>query len=155
MNKGNKREDLVLRLADSTDMTLLFRWVNDDLTRKNAFHKEKISFEDHQTWFLNLLRDKSQKQYILYYDREPVGQIRLSFCEEVAEIDYSIAPEKREQGYGRMLIKMIRKKIQDEFPEVKKLIAKVKPSNMASIYCFEKNGFREVYRQYEFDIAND
>ena len=152
--KETKRDGLILKPADSADMELLFRWVNDDRVRENAFHKEKISFEENQKWFFDLLRDKRQNQYILYQDREPVGQIRLYICGGVAEIDYSIAPEKREQGYGRMLIGMIQNKIRDEFPETKKLVAKVRPSNMASICCFEKNGFCEVYRQYEFDIAN-
>lgn len=153
--KREKEDDLVLRPADTADMELLFRWANDDQVRENAFHKEKISLEEHRTWFLNLLEDENQYQYILLHGSEPVGQIRLSVCEGKAEIDYSVVPEKRKQGYGGMLIELMQKKVRDEFPDIKKLTAKVKPSNMASVYCFEKKGFHEVYRQYELDLTNN
>ena len=41
------------------------------------------------------------------------------------------------------MIRLIKQKVKDEFPYVSKLIAKVKPSNAASIYCFENNQFEE------------
>ena len=40
----------------------------------------------------------------------------------------------------------VMKKLQDE-----RLVAQVKPSNLASISCFENCGFEEEYRQYTYE----
>ena len=50
---------MTLRLREVTgkDMDLLFRWANDPVTRKNAFHTEQIPYETHRAWFVKMLAE--------------------------------------------------------------------------------------------------
>ena len=69
---------LFLRKVTENDMLMLFKWANDPDVRKNAFHSETITLEEHTNWFNKLIMDDSQYQYILMCDDIAVGQIRLS-----------------------------------------------------------------------------
>lgn len=152
---------LYLRNALPEDVRLLFKWANDEATRANAFTSRRISYEEHLAWFDNVMNNPNEVQYILMLSgideekEEPIGQIRLSIssgnCKN-AEIEYSISKAKRGKGYGKAIISLIKDKVMEEYPFVEKLIAKVKPSNVASFYCFTKNGFVEKFQQLECDI---
>lgn len=150
-----KETDLYLRNVAVSDMKMLFMWANDDEVRKNAFHSEKISYEQHELWFRKVLFDKNEHLFILMDKDEAVGQIRLSCEGETAEIDYSIDSCKRGRGYGQAICRLAVDKVKKEYSGIKILVAKVKPLNMASINCFQKNGFQEIYRQYELQVEHD
>lgn len=143
-----------LRSAVKEDMDLLYQWANDPAVRANSFTVSEIKYEEHQKWFLELLEDSLCRQYIYVYNGEDIGQIRLTFAGDKAEIGYSIQTDKRCMGHGNEMIRLIKQKVKDEFPYVSKLIAKVKPSNAASIYCFENNQFEEKFQQYEYAMKN-
>ena len=115
----------------------------------NGFHPERISYEEHCRWFEEMTGNEAQMQYILMAGGDAAGQVRISVEGGCAEVHYSIAPEKRNMGLGRMLVKLVRETVCREYPGVHKMIAKVKPGNMASMRCFEENGFRETFIQYE------
>ena len=69
-----------------------------------------------------------------------------------AEIGYSVCAEKRGQGYGKIMLQMLCEKVRQEFPEIKKLTAKVKPENRASQKTFEAVGYKEIYHALEFNV---
>ena len=143
-----------LRRATKEDMDLLYQWANDTAVRANSFSASEINYEEHQKWFCELLEDSMRRQYIYVCYGEDIGQIRLTFAGDRAEIGYSIRMDKRCMGHGNEMIRLIKQKVKDEFPYVSKLTAKVKPSNVASIYCFEKNQFEEKFQQYEYAMKN-
>lgn len=141
-----------LRMVTKDDIDLLFAWANDSQVRKNAFHTEKISYEEHRKWFSKLINDQSQIQYIFMLNGEPVGQIRFSISEDEAKIDYSIAPTKRGNGYGRIMLKLAQEEFLKTYPTVKTLIGQVKTGNHSSEKCFTECGFDEVFSQFELRI---
>lgn len=150
---------LYLKKAAMQDVDLLFEWANDDAVRKNAFHTEKILYENHVEWFAKMMADESAHQYILYEDDVPIGQIRLNVGDKAAVIDYSICAEKRKKGYGGELIKLVRHQVEvDKITDVSKLIGQVKYENIASARVFEKCGFvkKELpeFIQYELEIGD-
>ena len=57
---------LKLRKVTPQDMDLLFCWANDDTVRANAFHTEKIPYENHIQWFEKMISDAAVYQNILY-----------------------------------------------------------------------------------------
>lgn len=69
---------LKLRKVTPQDMDLLFCWANDDTVRANAFHTEKIPYENHIQWFEKMMSDAAVYQYILYDGDVPIGQVRLA-----------------------------------------------------------------------------
>lgn len=146
-------DSLRLRKATEADIETLFFWANDKTVRENSFNSQTVNFDEHTAWFHQMMSDPSKVQYILIMNGEPIGQIRLSINEKDAEIGYSISKSFRGLGYGKEIIKLIIKQVKDDYPHVAKLIAKVKPSNVASHYCFDQNNFEETYHQFEFDLS--
>ena len=151
MERGNQ-ECGYLRLAVKEDMDLLFEWANEPLVRKNSFSSETICYEEHKTWFERLLQNKNCRQYIYIYDGKETGQVRLTADGENVEIGYSICAEMRGQGHGRKLLELVCRHVQQDFPEVQKIIGKVKPENTASQKAFVKAGFEETYTAFEMKM---
>lgn len=149
--------NLYLKKAAPQDVDMLFEWANDDTVRKNAFHTEKILYENHVKWFSKTLADDAAYHYILYEDDMPIGQIRLNAANKAAVIDYSICAKKRGNGYGREIIRlMIRQMEADKITDVTKLIGQVKYENIASSRVFERCGFAKKelpeFIQYELEM---
>lgn len=143
---------LRLRKATETDIETLFCWANDKTARENAFDSHTISFDEHTAWFNRMMADPNEIQYMLVMNDESIGQIRLSIKKNEAEVDYSISKSVRGCGYGKEIIRLVIKQVKIDYPYIEKLIARVKPSNVASYYCFYKNGFEETYQQLEYDL---
>ena len=141
---------IYLREATTEDRDLLYEWANDPETRRASFHTEKIAYEEHCRWFDKILNDESELQYILMNQDEPVGQVRLTLEGEDAVVSYSIAPDKRGLGYGKEIIRLTQD-LAREHSDIHRLVAQVKPSNLASVSCFENCGFEEEYRQYTYE----
>ena len=130
-----------LRKTEYIDMEMLFLWANDETTRRNSFHTERIEFSGHQSWFEKNMSDTNIHMLILQADTIPIGQIRLSIESDTAVISYSIAKEYRGHGYGTALIPLIEKYTQDACPGVYTIIAYVKEDNAASRKLMESNGY--------------
>lgn len=150
MDKG-----IYLRDADMNDALILLDWANDKVARENAFNSHTITMQEHLDWLKNVLDDERKHQYILMRNDKPIGQIRLIIDDSTAEIDYSISKDERNYGYGTEIIKLAVELIRKEYPNVEKLIGKVKPSNVASFICFSKNGFEEKFQQMEYNMKSN
>ncbi len=142
-----------LRKVEPDDIDLLFQWTNDAETRRNSFDSHTISLSEHREWFGKMIKDPDRIQYIMMNGGTPVGQIRVDITGEDAEISYSIAPTERSKGFGGQIIKLLTEQIKEDCPQIKTVRGLVKPQNKASIACFEENGFCEMYRTYEMDLA--
>lgn len=141
--------NVYLRAAESTDLDLLFRWVNEPLVRKNSFSTGTISYEEHRKWYKKILGDANCRQYIYMDDACPVGQARIVCKEDVVEVNYSICVQKRSKGYGKKLLELISRQAWIDFPQAKKLIGRVKSENAASQKAFIDAGYQEDYHIYE------
>ena len=150
---------LYLRKATENDVDILFKWANDEVVRKNSFCTEKIKYEDHLAWFDKLLKDSNRMQLILEQNDEGqinlIGQIRLSLEENgtQAEIGYSVDSSYRGMGYGKQMLRMAAAELQREYPKISRLIAKVKPNNVASYKAFIDTGFEEMFQQLELNLS--
>ncbi len=143
---------IYLRKATMSDADILYEWVNDKTVRQNAFDTHTISYEEHTAWFGRMMSDPEEMQYILMHGDIPIGQARITINDNTAEIDYSISPQERGNGYGMIIIEMLKKQVEEDFPNICKLIGKVKPSNEASCSCFLRNSFDEKYKLFEYVI---
>ncbi len=138
---------IYLRLVNNHDVDLLFHWANQDSVRMNSFNSQKIPYEDHVVWFSKAISNPDIAMYILEDCGIPVAQIRLVIerDNETATINYSVSEEHQGLGYGKKIISLV-----DHAPvinslQIKRLIAKVKASNTASVSVFRSNGYREIF----------
>lgn len=137
---------LWLRKATWEDMDLLYQWANDAEVRKNAFHMEKIPYEDHKKWFGKVMEDERIYQYILCDDDVFIGQIRLNVEGDTAWIDYSICSDKRGLGYGSTMLSLMEQQLAVDkisYSYIAKLAGQVKYRNAASAKAFEKCGYEK------------
>ena len=137
-------EKYVLREATAEDMMLLFDWTNDSEVRAQSFSTNAISLSDHQNWFSGKLCSDCAQIWILTDDGLPIGQIRCDCnAEDEGIISYSISCKNRCQGHGKRIVELVREKIQNRFPRVKRIVAFVKPENVASRRVFLANGYED------------
>lgn len=129
-----------LREADIDDAEIILEWRNDPITRENSFSKDLIAPKTHIKWFDGKLSDENCFMYILMDDTERVGQVRIDKVNDIGEISYMIAPNKRKMGYGKQIINLVEGVISSN---IKVLVGLVETSNEASKKCFAANGYSE------------
>ena len=93
------------------------------------------------------------RQYILVHNGTDIGQIRIYIYGNQAEIGYSIASKYRCMGYGKHMLYLLTEKVKEDFPQIVKLTAKVKPENIASKKAFIDLGYIEKCSVYEFELG--
>lgn len=155
----NEKPLILLRRVNISDCDLLFRWVNDLEVRKNAFNSNRILYKDHVSWLKRKINNKQTEMYIAYADEKPIGQIRLEINNlGEGEIDYSIDPCYRGQGYGGMLLDRLINFLAEQ-KQTNCIIGKVKRDNLASQKAFIKTGFSEEkmddYFVYSYDLNSE
>ncbi|MCI8769696.1 MAG: GNAT family N-acetyltransferase [Lachnospiraceae bacterium] len=123
------------------DRDLLFRWANDKECRKNSFHSEAISYEEHCKWFSKQLINQMCYMYLYYYENMPIGQVRINCEGEAGCISYFIASEYRGQGHAYNMLQSMECEMQGK---VKQLTAFVKYDNIASQMVFKKSNYVEI-----------
>jgi len=130
-------ESLILKRFTKEDIDLLFKWVNEEETRKNSFDSSFVRYEEHIKWCYDKLLSEAEDIFIVYLENSPVAQLRLRYVKDEALISYSIDSDYRGRGLGYRVIEMIESKhiYRDT---CKKLIGKVKKGNIASQKIFER-----------------
>ena len=129
-----------LRKATLDDAKIILEWRNDPLTRENSFSKDLIDPETHIKWFNSKLSDENCFMFILVDGTERVGQLRIDKVNDIGEISYMIAPNKRKMGYGKQIIKLAEGAVSSD---IKVLAGLVESSNEASKKCFIGNDYSE------------
>ena len=135
-----------IRKASMDDAGILFNWRNSSEVRASAFSEDKIIWVDHLRWLKGKIASATSDIFIaISINEQPIGQIRFDKKNiKTAEIDITIDPEFRNQGYGEFLL---RESIADYFlkrREVCEVNSLIKCDNSASIRVFEKAGFHKV-----------
>ncbi len=131
---------LYLRAANQRDIKKIFEWANEEETRANSFHTEKISWEDHSAWYQKVLQSDDVTLYIAMDFMKPVGQVRLQTEGSAGLISYSVDADCRGGHIGQRMLALLEK---EAAGKVTKLCAEVKPDNMASRHIFERLGYQK------------
>ena len=143
-----------LKKVSEKDKDILFKWVNDEMCRKNSFHSHEISYGEHCEWFEKKLSDPMCYMFLLYCDDDQIGQIRIDCDGEIGCVSYFVAFEYRGQGHGDNIIRLIEKEM---YGKIKKIVSYVKYDNVASQHVFINNNYNEKkednYLKYEKEIT--
>ena len=127
-----------------TDVSIIFRWINDETVRKMSFHSELISWEEHRAWFDSKIVDPNHVYYIaLNENKIPVGQIRFEANALDADVSVLIAPEFRKKGFGTEIIKCGTQLFFSN-TSVSKVHAYIKLNNYGSYKAFLSAGYSDI-----------
>jgi UDP-2,4-diacetamido-2,4,6-trideoxy-beta-L-altropyranose hydrolase len=144
-----------MRPVEKSDCDRIFLWINDDKVRKNSFHPEKISIEDHKQWFSSVFKEKKLEYYIALdmYNR-PIGQARFKIEGEDAVISILLDNDHRGMNLGSKLIRIATTKFFDD-TRIKKVHAYIKTTNEKSLKAFIHAGYTpNGYHNVEGKLAH-
>lgn len=135
-----------LKPASSADMKNLFNWRNDFRIRKNFFDQAPVSWDQHQKWFKDKIRESETSIYTAFYGNEKVGSIRFERKEGRLKTSIMLNPAYLGRGLGRLIIKKGVKKFIGNKRLLEPIRAEIKNDNIASIKAFKGAGFRYAGR---------
>lgn len=132
------------RDANEDDSGQLLVWRNEPEFRALTFEPQPISEITQREW----LREKSRANSALVWIaednlRSPVGTLVFEFASDRAEIEICLCPSQRRKSLGTMLIEKACRHIFSNY-EINRVLAKIRPSNVASQNAFKKAGFRLI-----------
>lgn len=128
-----------LRAVEHSDSDLLLRWANDPTVRAASFRQDEIPRDVHEQWLEKRLRDASA-WLRLAVDRvgKPFGLLRIEGEEPLLSV--LLAASHRGIGLGGPLLTAGCAAYFREH-RARRVLAEVKPSNVASRRAFEAAGF--------------
>ncbi|MDD2655146.1 MAG: GNAT family N-acetyltransferase [Candidatus ainarchaeum sp.] len=136
-----------LKKVDKSEVKLIFGWINEPLAREQSFHPKPISWEEHSTYWDSRLRDGRKHSFIISSGGEPVGLLRLDPVEGAYEVSILISEGHRGKGFATEALQAAVGLCKGL--GIRKLVARVKPSNKASMKLFEACGFQPAYVLFE------
>lgn len=128
-----------LRAAEPDDARRVWEWANDPATRQASFASDRIDWDDHLIWFEHTLADE-HRVLLIACDPSPIGMVRFDRQDDHATISVNLAPDCRGRGRGREVIEAATAWFQERWPA--EVIARIKPTNRASIRAFSAAGYR-------------
>jgi L-amino acid N-acyltransferase YncA len=123
------------------DLMSVYELSNQKAVRANSFNSSKIELADHLKWFKNKLADPDTLMFKLLSEEKFAGQMRLVLEKTDATISLSVDENFQGRGFGSALVKFAIDFLKKNKPEVKQIIAEIKPSNLASVALFKKFAF--------------
>jgi len=143
---------VTLRPAEPDDCRRVWLWRNDVETRRASFDSSPILFETHERWFLDGLRSRSMRIYIVVAGDRPSGVARLDLTGREASVSIHLAPGCRGRGVGPAALRALAALAFGELG-LDRLLASVKLDNHPSRSAFEKAGFTSSRRGATVTLA--
>jgi len=128
------KDPLRLRPATMDDAARLLEWRNDSKTRSASHDGHVISLEEHGAWLERALTRNDIEIFIAEEDGNPVGTVRSESSAGARKLSWTVAPDARGRGIGRVMVKMMADRIRGP------LRAEVKVGNTASARIAESAG---------------
>ncbi|MTI71788.1 MAG: GNAT family N-acetyltransferase [Firmicutes bacterium] len=103
--------------------------------------------------YIKELHDKNKEFYVAELNNTVIGNLNVSFADNVVIYGVGILPEYRNKGYGKEFIK----RVIDNFDNDKDIILEVNSKNNAAIKVYEKCGFNKTntYNYYEVLLTKE
>lgn len=127
---------------ESADSLLIWKWRNDEETRRMSRISDPLPWEQHRSWYANAARNPNITLLILLIKNEPTCMVRFDRVDGgmEAEISINVNPNMRHRGLGQLLLQAACRYGFDIL-KLKRIDAEIKPDNVASIKIFERVGF--------------
>jgi UDP-2,4-diacetamido-2,4,6-trideoxy-beta-L-altropyranose hydrolase len=150
LNAGPQSK-LTARAINERDESLVLRWANDPIVRKNAFSSRTISEDEHRDWFHMVLKNQEHRGFYIVEGSAdvPVGQVRFDRVQAGWEVTYSIDQIFRSRGLGSNVLGVAIEKFKLERGRTP-IIGKVRTNNLASMKVFERLGFLRTEKATQF-----
>ena len=142
-----------LRPVCKEDREKIYYWRNSPDVAKYMYTDHHITVEEHNRWFVSILKDKTKKYWIIIYDKEEVGLANITDIDEKNKrcfyASYIASKNLRGRGIGSIAEYYILQHLFDHLG-FHKICAEVFSFNKAGINVHKCMGFQVegVYRQH-------
>lgn len=132
-----KFKDLQFRPATMADAEMLLAWRNDPETRRGSISQDVIPLASHLDWLEKSFKSPDRKIFICVVEKQDVGTIRLDREGEEWELSWTVNPEMRGFGIGKVMVARGAALIPEN------ILAKIRSDNLASIEIAKSAGFKK------------
>ena len=146
------RQNVTVLRAAINDSRDIWKWRNDELTKRMSILNEDISWEAHSAWYQNTLSNPNRYLYLgLINDIEKIGLCRFDIDTEIstAEVSINLNPQYRGMRFSSKLLTAAITKFCTERDT--DLVATIRKANFASIKCFTNSGFLFEYEDSQYN----
>jgi len=135
-----------VRRAKENDSFDVFKWRNDEITRKMSHTKEAAEWEEHSKWFTTSLTNESMLLAICEVSSSSsyVGIVHFDVENFRALISINLSPLMRGRGLAKACLNSGINFFKTEFPHINYIDAEIKSINLVSRRAFENVGFQLV-----------
>jgi UDP-2,4-diacetamido-2,4,6-trideoxy-beta-L-altropyranose hydrolase len=131
-----------LRKVNEEDIKEVFKLSNEDYVREYSLNSKKINWEEHLTWFKNIINSNTHVFYVVTDSTNKfLGQIRYRINDKSATVSISFCKPLVGKGLSKGLLKQSIEMVFKEISELENIIAFVSVDNFASKRLFENTGF--------------
>ncbi len=143
LSRTGEPKTLIFRKVTIRDLDLLLEWRNDLATQLASISSAPVSRSEHQQWLQTSLTSHNRQLYIVEEIRPlanhvPIGTIRLDKRENEWELSWTVAPQARGKGLGKLMVVQATRLIDEP------LVAVIKKSNYPSARIAEFAGFKLI-----------
>lgn len=137
---GSARAAVTLRRAAHDDCADVWRWRNEEESRRASFDPSPIPYDAHRAWFARSLARPDRLMYIVCAEGRPCGVARLDLARPAATVSIFLTRARHGEGIGPAALRALAERARSEHG-LKRLVALVKPDNRASLAAFARAGF--------------
>ena len=147
----HKIPEFKLIIPSISDSRTIWKWRNDELTRKMSKDNKFIEWDIHQDWFNTFLSDETSFIYLAKINKISFGVSKFELINEGNYlISININPTLREKGLGKLLLEYSMKRFFKDSISKPYIFAEIRKINKKSICIFESFGFELTYEQNDF-----
>lgn len=140
---------VTVRRATEADCRRVYEWRNHPRIREASLQADAIAWDEHQSWFRKTLARADRVLLIGYRGERAIGVFRFDVLESAsAQVSIYLDPDQINRGYGSSLLRAAESWLEKNLPQVRRLVAKVRPDNAASHRLFERGGYTGEYCLY-------
>ena len=131
-----------VRRVVEKDSEVIFKWRNDDLTRKMFITSELVEWDEHSKWLETTLANPNRCLLMCETKkREQIAVVLFNIENNCATLSINLSPLKRGKGYASKCLSSAISYFEKSFPLVLELVAEIKTINLPSKKSFERVGF--------------
>lgn len=127
---------------DPEDRRYVWEVNNDPSVRERAIDTDDIPWRDHVAWYADVLSDPTRLLFVARHAGRDCGVVRYDLDPEAgeAEITIALAQAFRGRHLGRRIIRRSASTVLER-PDVKRIVAHVRPDNAPSLRAFRGAGY--------------
>lgn len=129
-----------IRKAKWRDCKSIWLIRNHPKVRKNSLNKKRIPYPEHQRWFKDYLKNKSNVCYLLERNKKVLGYCRFDVKGNKRVVSIAICPKFHGRGLGSYLLPNSIKRLKNK----KHITATLNLDNKISLSLFQKSNFKII-----------